>query len=609
MKKKIGNNLSLKILSLAIAILVWLLVVNINNPISTKSFIVSDVELLNEAYIDADGKMCMQDEEQVPIRVTIKAQRKILDRITLNDIRAVADLQQAVSLKTDPVMVPITVSCGRISADNIEVSPQNMSLHLEDKDTQEFVVNVNTNNTKPDRGYEIGALTSNPEKIKITGPVSLINKIDKVNASIDVDGAMEDVTQETDVKIIDKNGEEFTDTDMGYLNVSKVYVTAKLWKVQSNVRISAEYSGTPAAGYQVESIMTTPNVISIAGSEDALAALKEQNNTIWLPGSVADISDRNSDFEPQIVPKYKRDISEIEGKVISMYARGMSVRQISDQVRDIYGFDVSEGMVTAITNKLLPEIEAWQKRPLAAVYPIVFMDAIVFNGRDNNVIRKTAAYVILGINEDGHKEVLSITIGENESAKFWLAVLNELKNRGVRDVFVLCADGLTGVKEAIAAAFPMTEYQRCIVHVVRNTLKYVADKDKKAFANDLKTIYHAPDEQSGHARMEAVAKAWNQKYPGCMNRWAENWDVISPMFKFSETARKVLYTTNAIESLNSGYRRLNRSRSVFPNDMSLLKALYLATYELTKKWTMPVRNWGAVYAELAIMYPGRLSGT
>ena len=300
MKKKIGNNLSLKILSLAIAILVWLLVVNINNPISTKSFIVSDVELLNEAYIDADGKMCMQDEEQVPIRVTIKAQRKILDRISLNDIRAVADLQQAVSLKTDPVMVPITVSCGRISADNIEVSPQNMSLHLEDKDTQEFVVNVNTNNTKPDRGYEIGALTSNPEKIKITGPVSLINKIDKVNASIDVDGAMEDVTQETDVKIIDKNGEEFTDTDMGYLNVSKVYVTAKLWKVQSNVRISAEYSGTPAAGYQVESIMTTPNVISIAGSEDALASLKEQNNTIWLPGSVADISDRNSDFEEKI---------------------------------------------------------------------------------------------------------------------------------------------------------------------------------------------------------------------------------------------------------------------------------------------------------------------
>lgn len=300
MKKKVGNNLSLKILSLVIAILVWLLVVNVNNPISTKSFVITDVQLLNEAYIDADGKMCMQDEQQVPIRVTIKAQRKILDRLSVSDIRAVADLQQAVSLNTDPVMVPITVSCDKITADNIEVTPQNLSLHIEDKDTQEFVVNVTTNNTKPDRGYEIGSLTSNPEKIKITGPISLINKIDKVNASIDVDGATEDVTQETDVKIIDKNGEEFTDSDMGYLNVSKVYVNARLWKVQTNVKISARYSGTPADGYQVESVSTTPNVISIAGSEDALNSLKEQNNTIWLPESVADISGRNSDFEVKI---------------------------------------------------------------------------------------------------------------------------------------------------------------------------------------------------------------------------------------------------------------------------------------------------------------------
>ena len=300
MKKKLGNNLGLKILSFVIAILVWLLVVNINNPIGTKSFVISDVQLLNEAYIDADGKMCMQDEEQVPIRVTIKAQRKILDKISVNNIRAVADLQQAVSLNTDPVMVPITVLCDHIMQDNIEVSPQNLSLHLEDKDTQEFVVNVTTDNTKPDRGYEIGTLTSNPEKIKITGPTSLINKIDKVNASIDVDGATEDITTEKDVKIIDKNGEEFTDSDMGYLNVSRVYVTAKLWKVQANVKIKAGYSGSPKSGYQVESVSTTPNVISVAGSEEALAALKDQNNTIIIPDYVADISDRDSDFEEKI---------------------------------------------------------------------------------------------------------------------------------------------------------------------------------------------------------------------------------------------------------------------------------------------------------------------
>ena len=300
MKKKVANNISLKILSLIIAVVVWLLVVNIDNPIGTKSFVVSDVQLLNEAYIDADGKMCIQDSEQTPIRVTIKAQRKILDKLTVADLRATADLQQAVSLDTDPVMVPITVSCEKVLPNNIEVTPNNLSLHLEDKDTQEFVVNVTTNNTKPDKRYEVGSLTSNPEKIKITGPTSLINKIDKVNASIDVDGATEDITTEKDVKIIDKNGEEFTDSDMGYLNVSRVYVTAKLWKVQANVKIKAGYSGSPKSGYQVESVSTTPNVISVAGSEEALATLKDQNNTITIPDYVADISDRDSDFEEKI---------------------------------------------------------------------------------------------------------------------------------------------------------------------------------------------------------------------------------------------------------------------------------------------------------------------
>lgn len=200
--------------------------------------------------------------------------------------------------------------------------------------------------------------------------------------------------------------------------------------------------------------------------------------------------------------------------------------------------------------------------------------------------------------------MLSITVGENESAKYWLGVLNSLKNRGVKDILILCADGLTGIKEAIGAAFPDTEYQRCIVHQVRNTLKRVAEKDKKAFANDLKTIYHAADEESGH--MLKVKEKWDSKYPNAMKRWEENWDVLTPMFKFSADVRKVIYTTNAIESLNSVYRRLNAQRSVFPTPAALLKALYLATYEATKKWTMPLRNWGKVYGELSIMYEGRL---
>ena len=218
--------------------------------------------------------------------------------------------------------------------------------------------------------------------------------------------------------------------------------------------------------------------------------------------------DRDGDFEPQIVPKRKKDISEIEQKIIAMSAKGMTTRQISDIVEDIYGFEVSESMVTAVTNKILPQIEEWQQRPLSAVYPIVFIDAIHFSVRDEHIVKKIAAYIILGINDEGKKDVLSITVGENESAKYWLGVLNDLKNRGVQDILILCADGLSGIKESITAAFPNTEYQRCIVHQVRNTLRYVAEKDKKAFANDLKSIYHAPNEESGYERMHAVTEKW-----------------------------------------------------------------------------------------------------
>ncbi|MGL5312832.1 MAG: IS256 family transposase [Peptostreptococcaceae bacterium] len=316
--------------------------------------------------------------------------------------------------------------------------------------------------------------------------------------------------------------------------------------------------------------------------------------------------DREGSFEPQIVKKRQKDISQIEEKIISMYSKGLSTRQISEQIEDIYGFEVSEGMVSDITDKLLPQIQDWQQRPLSEVYPIVFIDAVHFSVRDNHVIKKLAAYIILGINEEGRKEVLSIQIGENESSKYWLGVLNELKNRGVKDILILCADGLAGIKESISVAFPNTEYQRCIVHQVRNTLKHVSDKDKKEFAKDLKSIYHAASEEQGYSIMLEVTEKWHNHYPNSMKSWSVNWDVICPIFKFSSTVRKVIYTTNAIESLNSSYRRLNRQRSVFPSDISLLKALYLATFEATKKWTNSIRNWGKVYGEMSIMYEGRL---
>lgn len=317
--------------------------------------------------------------------------------------------------------------------------------------------------------------------------------------------------------------------------------------------------------------------------------------------------DRKSTFTPVIVPKRQKDISGIEEKIISMYAKGMTVVQISETIQDIYGFEVSEGMVSDITDKLLPRIEEWQNRPLASVYPIVFIDAVYFSVREDGIIKKLAAYVVLGINEDGYKEVLSIVIGENESSKYWLGVLNTLKNRGVEDILILCSDGLNGLKEAIQTAFPKTEHQRCIVHMVRNTLKYVANKDMKAFANDLKSIYTAANEEMALKKLEEVSEKWNSLYPSAMNRWYDNWDVITPIFKFSSDVRKAFYTTNAIESLNSTYRRLNRQRSVFPSSQALLKALYLATFEATRKWSIPVRNWGKIRGELSIMFPNRLS--
>ena len=315
--------------------------------------------------------------------------------------------------------------------------------------------------------------------------------------------------------------------------------------------------------------------------------------------------DRNSTFEPQIVKKRQKDISEIDQKIINMYARGLTTRQISEQIEDIYGFECSESFISNVTDKILQDIQDWQNRPLEKVYPVIFIDATHFSVREDNRIKKIAAYVVLGITKDGMKEVLSLEIGENESSKYWLGVLNALKNRGINDIMVICADGLTGIKEAIATAFSQTEYQRCIVHQVRNTLKYVSYKDKKEFASDLKSIYLAVTEAQALENLDKVSKKWEEKYPNSMSSWYQNWDVLTPIFKFSLEVRKVIYTTNAIESLNSTYKKLNSQRTVYPSDKALLKALYLSTLEATKKWSQPLRNWGKVYGEFSIMYEGR----
>lgn len=344
-----------------------------------------------------------------------------------------------------------------------------------------------------------------------------------------------------------------------------------------------------------------------SASDDARNGYKQkQVNSSYGSVTIDVPQDRKSTFQPQVVKKRQKDISDIDQKIISMYAKGMTTRQISDTLMDIYGFEASEGFISDVTDKILPQIADWQQRPLDEIYPVIYIDAVHYSVRENNVIRKLAAYVILGISLEGKKDVLTINVGENESAKYWLSILNELKNRGVKDVMIICADGLTGIKDAVSAAFPHAEYQRCIVHQVRNTLKYVADKDKKSFAKDLKSIYQSPTEQMGAEARGKVAEKWSAKYPNAMKSWIKNWDVITPIFKFSAAVRTVIYTTNAIESLNSTYRKLNRQRSVFPSDQALLKALYLATFEATKRWTMPIRNWGKVYGELSIIYPDRM---
>ena len=307
-KRKITDNIPLKIMSVAVAVVLWLIVVNIDNPIGTTYYTINDVELINKEYVESSdtiGKMCMPEQNQDSIKIAITASKKIRDKIKVTDISAVADLQQAVSLDTNPVMVPITVTCSvpGVSSNDIKVTPQNLSVNLDEKETQEFVVNVSRGDTKPGKDYEVGSLTANPEKVRITGPKTLVNKIDKVNATIELDGNTQDFTQDVNLTIIDKNQEALSDSEMNSLRIennAKVVVTARLWKIRQGVGISASYVGTPADGYEVGSVKTVPDTISVAGSTEGLESLAENNNVITIPADSIDISGESKDVEKKI---------------------------------------------------------------------------------------------------------------------------------------------------------------------------------------------------------------------------------------------------------------------------------------------------------------------
>lgn len=318
--------------------------------------------------------------------------------------------------------------------------------------------------------------------------------------------------------------------------------------------------------------------------------------------------DRKGEFEPKIVPKYQRNVSGIEEKVISLYARGMSTRDIEDQIREIYGINLSAEMVSKITDRIAPEIMEWQQRPLEAVYPFVFMDAIHYKIREDGHILNRAAYVVLGVNVDGNKDILGIWIGGNESSKFWLGVMNDLKNRGVQNVLLFCVDGLTGLKEAIYAAYPKAEIQRCIIHQLRNSFKYVSYKDIKSFSKDFKEVYHAINEEVALEKLYEVKEKWGKSYPYAIRSWENNWDVLSSFYKFPVEVRKIIYTTNVIEGLHRQYRKVTKAKTMFPSDNSLEKMLYLASVNVMKKWTKRYRNWDQVLSQLLIHYPGQLEG-
>lgn len=315
--------------------------------------------------------------------------------------------------------------------------------------------------------------------------------------------------------------------------------------------------------------------------------------------------DRNGEFEPIIVEKGSKDISNIEEKIIRMYARGISNREIYNQMQELYGVRISPDMVTAITDKVIPRIREWQKRPLDEVYPVVFVDATYFYVRDEGVVGKKAVYVILGINSEGYKDILGFYVGDSESAKYWLNILNELKSRGLKDILILCADGLKGLPEAISTAYPNTEFQRCIVHMIRNTMAYVSYKDRKELAADLKTIYKANTAEEGYSNLIELREKWIKRNIN-LDNWINNWDNVSTFFKYGPQLRKVIYTTNSIESLNNSYKRINKGRPTFPSVQSLEKSVYLATEIITEKWTQPYHNWGVIINELRIFFDGRI---
>ena len=323
--------------------------------------------------------------------------------------------------------------------------------------------------------------------------------------------------------------------------------------------------------------------------------------------NVAIPRDRKGDYEPQLIKKYQNTVTQdMEEKIISMYAKGMTTSDIESHLRELYGIEISDSTISRVTEKVMPLVKEWQNRPLEQIYAVVFLDAIHYHVRSEGHVVKKAVYIALGIDMEGHRDVLGMYVGENESAKFWLTILNSLKNRGVEDILIACVDGLSGFPQAIEAAYPETEVQQCIVHQIRNSTRYTSYKDLKKLMADLKCVYAAQSEELALEALESFKAKWNDKYPKIYKSWHDHWPLLSTYFKYPEPVRRLIYTTNSIEAFNRQLRKVTKNKGVFPSDESLLKMLYLATMDITKKWTGRRQDWGVIHSQLEIYFEEQL---
>ncbi len=328
--------------------------------------------------------------------------------------------------------------------------------------------------------------------------------------------------------------------------------------------------------------------------------------TEWGETEISVPRDRNASFEPQAMEKRQTRTDDIENRILAMYAKGMSTRDIEEHLRDIYGIEASSSLISRITDKVLPLVTEWQNRPLDAVYPIVFLDGIVFKVRRDAKVVNKCLYSVLGINMDGRKEILGMWMSENESASFWASICNELKNRGVSDILIACRDNLSGFSQAIEAAFPHTEQQLCVIHQIRNSTKYVSYKDLKALMADLKLVYGAVSEDAALDALCAFGEKWGKKYPQILKSWEANWAELSTYFKYPQEVRTIIYTTNAVEGFHRMLRKYTKTKTIYPTDDAVRKSVYLSIQEISRKWTMPIRDWGCIIGQLSIFFEGRI---